>query len=326
LAGVGGAEVHPATAQQSPARWNFAPWADFRTYNDISLAHCLADLREAACAIDPQTPVGIEGTQMADAFGGYDLWRLSQALDWMEPYNIGNAREILASFMPGAPILTTVFEADANHARRRLWHLLLEGDHGCIVWWSEDCIDWKSDDYALTPKAKALSPVLKEMTSPLARLFLRATPEKDPIFILYSQASIQVDWLLESTADGSTWLRRFSSFEADHNRQAKTRDGWLKLFEDLGWSPQFISSEQVEGGRLRQLRDAEIVLPDAYALSDREISEIKAFLSSGGPSLDPNPRHEIFYDGAPGWFDQHGKLRSNPPFGRQSFGASISER
>ena len=45
--------------------------------------------------------------------------------------------------------------ADANAARRRLWHLLLEGDRGCIVWWSEDCIDWKSDDYALTARAKA---------------------------------------------------------------------------------------------------------------------------------------------------------------------------
>ena len=64
--------------------------------------------------VDPRTPVGIEGTQMPHAFGGYDLWRLSQVLDWVEPYDIGNAREIFGSFMPGKPILTTVFEKDTN--------------------------------------------------------------------------------------------------------------------------------------------------------------------------------------------------------------------
>ena len=101
--------------------------------------------------------LGIEGhANGVTAFGGYDLWRLAQALDWVEPYDVGNAREILGSFMPGKAVITTVFENDTEHARRRLWHLLLEGDRGCIVWWCEDCIDWKSADYALTPKGKAL--------------------------------------------------------------------------------------------------------------------------------------------------------------------------
>jgi hypothetical protein len=245
-----------ATARQSPARWNFAPWADFRSYMDLSLARALDELRGAARALDPSTPVGIEGTQMPHAFGGYDLWRLAQALDWVEPYDVGNAREIFGSFMPERPLLTTVFEADSEHARRRLWHLLLEGDRGCLVWWSEDCIDGKSADYALTPKARALAPVLGEMASPLARLFLRAKPETDPVFLHYSQPSIQVDWLLESTVDGSTWLRRFSSFEADHNRMAAARNSWLKLLQDLGYSPRFLSSTQIENGALRKFRDA----------------------------------------------------------------------
>jgi Beta-galactosidase len=306
----------PLRARQSPAGWNFSPWVDFRSYMDLSLARCLGELRAAARAVDPQTPVGIEGTQMPDAFGGYDLWRLSRVLDWVEPYDIGNAREILASFMPGQPVLTTVFESDANHARRRLWHLLLEGDRGCIVWWSEDCIDWKSEDYALTAKARALTPVLKEMTSPLARLFLLASPEHDPIFLLYSQPSIQVDWLLESTVDGSTWLRRFSSFEASHNRLAKTRNAWVKAFEDLGFSPQFISSEELEAGRLRSMSAAMLVLPTAYALSDKELHEIGLFLSATNSSVSPQPHHQMLWDGAPGWFDQHGKLRHDNPLDR----------
>jgi hypothetical protein len=279
----------PATANRQFTRWNFAPWCDFRTYMDVSLAGALADLRAAARKVDPATPVGIEGTQMPSAFGGYDLSRLARALDWVEPYDVGNAREIFGSFMPGKPVLTTVFESDTRHARRRLWHLLLEGDRGCLVWWSQDCINWKSADYELTPKAKALAPALKEMTSPLARLFLRAERLADPVFIHYSQPSIQVDWLLESTVDGSTWLRRFSSFEAGHNRMAQTRDAWLKLFQDLGYSPQFISSGQIESGRLRDLPDgAVLVLPGSVTLSEAEGTEIRGFLrKNGGTNPDP---------------------------------------
>ncbi len=320
----------PASARQSLTRWNFAPWADFRTYMDLSLARTLADLRQAAHDLDPRTPVGIEGTQMPHAFGGYDLWRLAQALDWVEPYDVANAREIFGSFMPGKPVLTTVFESLTNPARRRLWHLLLEGDRGCIIWWSEDCLEWNNPDYPLTAKAKALAPALQEMTSPLARLFLRARPERDPVFIHYSQPCIQVDWLLELTVDGSTWLRRFSSFEADHNHQAVIRDGWLKAFQDLGYSPQFISSEQIENGALNRPGGAVLVLPASWALSDKEAAAIRAFLTlspsdgervagrpgEGKPLEGPSanvPQRVAFYDGTPGLFDQHGTLRPKSP-------------
>src|SRR5207245_405896 len=98
----------PAEAGKNAMRWNFSPWADFRTYMDVSLARALDNLRQAAREIDPHTPVGIEGTQMPHAFGGYDLRRLARVLDWVEPYDIGNAREIFGSFMPGKPIVTTV--------------------------------------------------------------------------------------------------------------------------------------------------------------------------------------------------------------------------
>lgn len=299
-------------ARKEPTRWNFSPWADFRSYMDLSLARELGGIRQAAHELDPRTPVGIEGTQMPHAFGGYDLWRMSQVLDWVEPYDIGNAREIFGSFMPGKPLLTTVFETSTDSARRRLWHLLLEGDRGCIIWWSEDCIDWNSPDYALTAKAKALAPVLREMTSPLAKLFLRAERVRDPIFIHYSQTSIQADWLIESTVDGSTWLRRFSSFESEHNKQAKIRNAWVKVFQDLGYSPQFLSTEQIENGALPRAGQCLLVLPESWALSDKEFSEVEILVQKRPPQK-PEIRGVIF-DGTPGAFDGHGKLRRSSPF------------
>ena len=296
----------PASARRNPTSWNFSPWCDFRTFMDLSLARTLGDLRDAAHELDPQTPVGIEGMQMPSAFGGYDLSRLAQVLDWAEPYDIGNAREILGSFMPGRPMMTTVFEKDTNHARRRLWHLLLEGDRGCVVWWSEDCIDWNSADYALTAKGQALAPVLREMQSPLAELFLRAEPERDPIFLLYSQPSIQVDWLLESTVDGSTWLRRFSSYEAEHNRMAQRRNGWLKLFQDLGYTPQFVPADKFSFVFNPKAPHSALVLSEARALSHPQEHAAAMMLD-----CPPGGTTTLFTDTASGVFNEHGRLLTN---------------
>ncbi len=305
-------KFQPEIAASQPTRWNFSPWADFRTYMDVSLARSLDLLRGAAHEEDPATPVGIEGTQMPDAFGGYDLWRLSQALDWVEPYDVGSAHEIFSSFMPGKPLLTTVFEKETNPARRRLWHLLLEGDRGCIVWWSEDCLDFNNPEYPLTAKARALAPELRELTSPLAQRVLRAQPEHDPVFSHYSQPSIQADWLLESTVDGPTWVRRFSSFEASHNRQLKIRDGWVKLFQDLGYSPVFISSDQLAHGLLTSgpYQDAALVLPNSWALSDEEVKQIRAFVN---PERAQRGTRALVWDGTPGVFDEHARLRGAAP-------------
>ncbi len=279
----------PVEAAKRPERWNFAPWCDHRTYMDISLARTLDALRKAAHAKDPATPVGIEGTQMPGAFGGYDLWRLSQVLDWMEPYDVGNSREILGSFMPEQPLVATVFEKDTKAALRRLWHLLLLGDRGCIVWWSEDVIDWSRPDLPLTAKGQALAPALKAMTTPLATLFLRARREFDPIAIDYSQPSIQVAWLLESTVDGKTWPRRFSSFESTHSHHAQIRNSWLKLFQDLGYSPQFVPTERLDDNAPWRVR----VLPHSLALAR--------------PQVGAGPRIR-YGDGETGLFDEHGRF------------------
>jgi hypothetical protein len=297
----------PAEAVVQSTRWNFSPWADFRTYMDMQLANTLNDLRQTSHSINPRLPVGIEGTQMPSAFGGYDLWRLSQSLDWIEPYDIGMSRKIFGSFMPDKLIMTTVFEKETDPARRRLWHLLLEGDRGCLIWWSEDCIDWKNPDLPLTPKAKALAPVLKELCSPLASLYLKARRLHDPIAIHYSQPSIQVDWLLESCLDGSTWPRRFSSFESEHNRMVRVRESWVKLIEDLGYTPHFVSSQQIEQGELARGDYRVVILPQSLALSDLESEQLqKHFTNTKTPRT-------LLFDGAPGVFDQHGRLRAKSP-------------
>lgn len=313
-----------AKARNERTRWNFAPWADHRSYMDLALARALEHFRKASHEADPATPVGIEGTQMPHAFGGYDLWRMSQVLDWVEPYDICNSREIFGSFMPGKPILATVFEKDTNAAMRRLWHLLLEGDKGSIIWWSEDVIDYSKPELPLTAKGKALAPVFKSLTTPLAKLFMLAERERDPLLIHYSQPSVQVAWLMESTADGSTWLRRFSSYESDHNRHAVVRNAWLKALQDLGFSPTFISGEELAKGMPTTPRL--LVLPQSWAMSQAERDAARLFAK--------RENRLVIADGPHGLFDEHGTLRKDfewpasesPERTRITFGTNPGEK
>jgi len=296
----------PDAVRADPARWHLAPWCDFRTFMDDCLAGVLTDLRAASRAADPATPVGIEGTQMPSAWGGYDLWKLSRAIDWVEPYDITAARAIFGSFMRGKPILATYGEREPAALSRRLWHLLLEGDCGAILWWSEDLFDSDGDALTLSVKGRAYAPLLREMQSPLARLLLRAERITDPVAIHYSQASIQLAWLFESFEDGNTWHRRFSSFEAAHNRHAALRTDLWRLLREAGWSPQFFSYDEIENGALETRGFLACILPDSHALSDREVAALRDFAS--------RPGNRLLYTGEPGVFTGNGTPRPAPCF------------
>jgi len=60
-AGVRAVKLELAMAKQERSRWNFAPWADHRSYMDLALARALDHFRKASHEVDPATPVGIEG-------------------------------------------------------------------------------------------------------------------------------------------------------------------------------------------------------------------------------------------------------------------------
>ena len=296
----------PEAVRAAPARWHLAPWCDFRTFMDDCLAETLADLRAAAHTADPATPVGIEGTQMPSAWGGYNLWKLSQALDWVEPYDITAARAIFGSFMRGKPLLATYGERDPVAVSRRLWHLLLEGDCGAILWWSEDLLEGEGASLHLSAKGRALAPVVREMQSPLARQLLRAERLFDPVAVHYSQPSIQLDWLFESFEDGATWQRRFSSYEATHNRHATLRTELWQRLREAGWSPQFVAYEEIEKDALLKRHFNTCILPDSYALSEQEADALRRFAQVSG--------NRLLYTGEPGVFLANGTPRTKSAF------------
>ncbi|MGH9664693.1 MAG: beta-galactosidase, partial [Bryobacteraceae bacterium] len=126
--------VTPTTTHRAMQRTdgNFAAWADFKEWMDISYADALRMGREAIEEVDPDAYVGVGGGQMP-GWGGYDYSRITESLTEIEPYDIGNNIEIIRSLNPAMPMLTTGF-ASGDWEKQRVWHELFHGNRGLIIW------------------------------------------------------------------------------------------------------------------------------------------------------------------------------------------------
>jgi beta-galactosidase GanA len=269
---------------------NYAPWADHRAFMDISFAQALNRLRDFIREVDPNVPVGIEGTQMPSTWGGYDLWQMSKGIDWVEAYDIANSREIFRSFLPShAPILSTVFGADLPSIQQKLWWLLLHGDKGCVIWDDEEsrCIEKTKEGLPITERGTGLEPIFSELKE-IAPLMLQLQHVDDRIAIHYSQASIRAHWMFDTREHGDTWPHRLSSYEERYSRFARVRDSFVRVIEDLGLQYNFVSYEQIEDGELLKGDYKVLLLPQSVAMSKKECEQIEQFVGSGGYVIADN--------------------------------------
>jgi hypothetical protein len=280
---------------------NYSPWADHRTFMDVTFAESWRTFRSWLREIDPDGLAGLAGLQMPATFGGYDLWRLSQVLDWFEPYDIGESRGIFRSFLPeGTPVFATLFEHDPNQASRRLWHVLLNGDRGVIIWCSSDWFDYESPDITPKPFVAGMGEVFAELRGPAAKAIMHAKRDRPPIAIHYSHPSIQVGWMIDSREDLDTWPRRFSSYEAVHSRITRVRDSWCRMLEDLGYQYDFVSTDQILDGTLAERGYEVLILPQSMAVREEEAEAIERYANDGGV---------VVADFFCGIFDGHAKRR-----------------
>ena len=325
-------DVIPMTTDEARLRMkdgvlNFAPWADFREFQDHAFSKVLRDGGDYIRRYHPSAKVGITGALGPFAYGGWDWSRLSQALDVVECYDIGGARQIWRDLAPGKPALAVIplqskdagateiaLKGSAAEAARTAWDLALEGGPRAALLW-DDSGDERAPRTLLdsqgqpTAIAKSIAPVLKTLEGDAGILLSHSERAHDGVAVLYSPASVRLHWLFEAhQLHGDKWLTAWGADSAAERRestQLKLRESWSKLLDDMGLSWRYVSSAQIEK-KLLQKGESHIktlVLPQAMALSDREVYAIKQFVADGG---------RIVADAMCGRFDEHGKLRDKP--------------
>jgi len=274
-------DVRPLTTDETMARGgdNLSPWADHREFMDTAFADAVKWGFDAVKKADPSARVGLVGCQMPSAFGGYDYWKLSKVIDTIEPYNIGNNREIWRSFNPGAVAVTTTFGFSENEVWR-LWYQLLHGDRGIIIY--DEKNRYLTAEGKPTALGKSVRPVYRELTGGVGKLLIASTRNADPVTIHYSQASIRAHWMFEAKSEGQDWLERGSAAERLRSDFLRLRESCVKLMEDQQLQVTFTAAQQLEKRHLDSSGDRLLVLPQSIAMSRKECAAVKRFVKNGG--------------------------------------------
>ena len=129
-------------------------------------------------------------------------------------------------------------------------------------------------------------------------MLINSRRHTDPIGVLYSPASMRVQWLLDRRATGEDWTRRSASAEYEDDAIRTATRNFVRLLEHRGLQPRFVSSEAVGRGALRNGDYRILMLPDTIAMSSAEAKEISDFVEKGGI---------VVADREPGIFDEHGR-------------------
>lgn len=295
--------VMPPTTDQALARedGNYSAWLDFRSFMDHAFAAALRVGTDGLHEGDPDGLAGIEGTQ-APGPGGYDYIRLARAVEVMEMYGAGDSVDIARSFNPDLVVLVTGFGADAAEIRR-LWHSVLLGARGIILWDGER--DFVDDAGRPSARARQLAPLFHELRSGLGAQLIALSPAASPVAILYSPESQHLHWLLARRHDSTPWSDRTSETEwKDANPMREAIAAAVRGLTHLGLGPHFVSAAMLEQGLLAGPHAPRaLVLPEALALSDRAAQAIRAFAAAGGV---------VIAEGAIGGYDAHGRKRAGP--------------
>jgi hypothetical protein len=293
--------VMPMTTDEALKRSddNFSAWSDFKEWMDICYANALKMGNDAVHSVDPEAYVGIGGGQMP-GWGGYDYARITKSLTAIEPYDIGNNIEIIRSLNPSMAVLTTAF-AHGPWEKQRVWHELLHGNRGLILW--DDKSEYLTKDGAMEERGREASSYYNELRGGIGALLINSRRQADPIAIHYSQASMRVEWLKESRPRGGAWATRSAKAERTDNDFMRLRESWCRAIEDAGMQYNFVSYDQMEKGELLRGGYRVLVLPRSSALSAAETQAVHEFAAQGGV---------LIADGDPGAFDEHGRRLPEP--------------
>ncbi len=280
---------------RSTEGWNVSPWCDFRNFMDQTFADAIGRARATCQAEDPHARCATEGGQSPFPFGWYNYENVVKVVDVIEPYNGGNSDEVIRSLNPHVIMLSThgfnhkpsapLTEDDRQEQKRApqsIWWGLFHHHRGSIIW-DANIPEYRFVDpetREITPSAQTFADTFLELHQGIGKLILNSCRLHDGIAIHYSQASMQVHWLLDNVGNARKWPVHSGG---DHDSHfIAVRNGWTKVIEDLGLQYEFVGRGHIEEGKLGNGEYRVLILPQSLAVSALEVEQIREFVRAGG--------------------------------------------
>lgn len=286
--------VVPFTTEEAKKSRNFAPWADHRTFMEITFARAYQAARDAAIEGDSDAHIAVSGTQATNAYNGADWSRLDRVIDDFLSYDGGNQWDMHRSFAkPNAMIgFWTGYGSHGLAVQNAIWTAAIHNVlHPNIFW----MYSFLNPDMTHSASARDMGRAFSSLRSEgVGKLLMESKRQHDGIALYYSMPSIHAATILgyhqrSSDDDDEVPDKARLSFPAN-------RDGWVRTIKDLGLQFDFISSEEVAKNQISNDKYKVLILPLALALSKEEVQHIEDFVSRGGV---------VIADAAPGLMDQH---------------------
>lgn len=286
--------VMPLTTHQAQMKGDYAGWMDHRTFMERVFAQAMEVAAETVKAEDPGGLPSISGTQVPGPSNAVNWYLLDQIVGYLQPYSDGDQDDLHRS-IHADQILTgfTGYESTGVELRHQLWHRLFHGQTGASLFWQYTALN---ADLTLTEQGLDLASLTHEFRDDgLALLLDGAKRENCGIAVHYSLLSVRSHWITDghiaayevSNGDKTSFnLRRFH----------QNRTQWLQALRDAGYQYDFVTTEQIDKGRLSTYKA--LILPDSISLSEAEVAEIRKFVASGGLLIS---------NGATGLMDGHAR-------------------
>ncbi len=286
--------VVPYTTEEARKNGSFAPWADHRTFMEITFARAYQTVREAVIQGDRDAHIAVSGTQATNAYDGADWSRLDRVIDDFLSYDGGNQWDMHRSFAkPDAMIgFWTGYGSHGLAVQNAIWTAAIHNVLHPNIFWMYSFLD---PDMTYSQSARDMGQTFKSLKfEGVGKLLMESTRQQDGIAIHYSMPSVHGATILEyhqrsSDDDGEVPKETSASFPAN-------RDGWVRTIKDLGLQFDFVSSEQLEQGSLASGKYKVLILPLSLALSPAEAKNIEDFVAAGGV---------VIADAAAGIMDSH---------------------
>ncbi|MEM7517779.1 MAG: hypothetical protein AAF368_12765 [Planctomycetota bacterium] len=113
------------------------PWLDRRRYHADVVHSLLADVAAGARQLAPAAPRALFGVKTQTAFGGVDVARALEFVEWIEPYGDTLTRELCFTLRrEDQRVFATLFPANdrPERAALRLDEHVLRGGQGAVIW------------------------------------------------------------------------------------------------------------------------------------------------------------------------------------------------
>jgi len=305
-------QVVPYTTDEAKKTRNFAPWADHRTFMEITFARAYQAARDAAIEGDPDAHIAVSGTQATNAYDGADWSRLDRIIDDFLSYDGGNQWDMHRSFAkPNSMIgFWTGYGSHGLAVQNAIWTAAIHNVlHPNIFW----MYSFLNPDMTYSASARDMGRAFSSLRfEGVGKLLMESKRQQDGIALYYSMPSIHAASILgyhqrSSDDDDTVPDKARLSFPAN-------RDGWVKTIKDLGLQFDFVSSEEVAKNPISNEKYKVLILPLAFALSNEEVQHIEQFVSNGGV---------VIADSSPGLMDEHCAWQDNPPVNKL-FGITTS--